>query len=401
MKKVLAISLLMFVLTAASITAFGQDIKKKIIKRADVLQYLPDTSDGNPETFWKALLETENPITETFDKIYKRDKGIGAKAREKIDEAILLHVQHYADSIKYDPVLDSLADNILIGSRGKVRLYDMEKLSMNAFAVPNGNIVVYSGLKNYLSLSLYRKELLTAIIAHEIAHVLLRHSLVQEYMHRKNERNNMIWAYVAVGLQGAADGLSTAYTGKPVNNIAYYNSIFNSAKYDSFMYQFKYSREIELQADIVAFRLLDWVGIGGERMKEALIMIADPFEYSSATDEHYTILQRVEVLKQLETGPRVKGIKRMEPRTEKKVETVTGKEGETSSRNVVIKVGDEIKLKTISGKEALWRTKDSSVVKVYSDGRVKGLASGIAMVWAYEKEGSDNPELHAVSVMEF
>ena len=74
---------------------------KKIIKRVDVLKHLPDTSDGNPETFWKALLETENQIAETFEKIYKRDKGIGAKAREKIDEAILLHVHHYAGSIKY------------------------------------------------------------------------------------------------------------------------------------------------------------------------------------------------------------------------------------------------------------------------------------------------------------
>ena len=98
---------------AVSMTVFGQDIKKKIIKRADVLQYLPDTSDGNPETFWKALMETENPITETFEKIYKRDRGIGAKAREKIDEAILLHVRHYADIIKYNPVLDSIAENIL------------------------------------------------------------------------------------------------------------------------------------------------------------------------------------------------------------------------------------------------------------------------------------------------
>lgn len=399
MKKVLAISLLMFVLTAASITAFGQDIKKKIIKRADVLQYLPDTSDGNPETFWKALLKTENPITETFDKIYKRDKGIGAKAREKIDEAILLHVRHYADIIKYNPVLDSIAENILIGSSGKVRLYDLEKFTDNAFAAPNGNVVIYRGLQNLFSR--YKEELLTAIIAHEVAHVLLRHSLVQEYMQRKNERNNMIAASIAVGLQAFADGMNSAYSGQAVNNAAYYTSIFNSAKYDSFMYQFKYSREIELQADIVAFRLLDWVGIGGERMKEALRLMADPFEYFSKLDDHYTIPQRIAVLEQLEMGPRVKGVKRVAPGTEKKVETVTGKEGETSSRNVVIKVGEKVRLKTISGKEALWRTKDSSVVKVYSDGRVKGLASGMAMVWAYEKEGSDNPELHAVSVMEF
>ena len=72
------------------------------------------------------------------------------------------------------------------------------------------------------------------------------------------------------------------------------------------MYQFKYSREIELQADIVAFRLLDWIGIGGERMKEALTLLADPFEYSSDLDNHYTMSQRIAVLEQLEKGPRVK-----------------------------------------------------------------------------------------------
>ena len=99
-------------------------------------------------------------------------------------------------------------------------------------------------------------------------------------------------------------------------------------------------------------------------------------------------------------GPRVKGVKRVAPGTEKNEGIVPGKVREISSRYVVIKVGEKARLKTISGKEALWRTKDSSVVKVYSDGRVKGLTSGIAMVWAYEKEGSDNTELHAVSVVD-
>ena len=396
MKKVLAISLLMFVLTAASIAAFGQDVKKKIIKRADVLQYLPDTSDGNPETFWKALLETENPITETFDKIYKRDRGIGAKAREKIDEAILLHVHHYADSIKYDPVLDSIAENILVGRSGKVHIFGFDKLTTNAFAAPNGNVVIYKGLQNYFGR--YKEDLMTAVIAHEVAHVLLRHSLIQEYMQRKKERNNMIMASVAVGLQAFADGMNSAYTGKTVNNTAYYTSIFNSAQHDSFMYQFKYSREVELQADIVAFRLLDWIGIGGERMKEALRLLADPFEYYSKLDDHYTIPQRIAVLEQLEMGPRIRGVRPVGPGTESKIRPASGKEKETSSRDVLIKIGDVVRLRTLSGKTAQWSSKDTSIVRVYSDGRVRGLSAGLAMVWAYI-EDSDTQELHAVSVV--
>ena len=71
---------------------------------------------------------------------------------------------------------------------------------------------------------------------------------------------------------------------------------------------------------------------------------------------------------------------------------------ESSSRNVEIKVGETIRLKTLSGEEATWISKDSSIVRVYSDGRVKGLSTGLAMVWAHFKD-SDTPELHAVSVV--
>ncbi|MBE6245321.1 MAG: hypothetical protein E7108_07390 [Bacteroidales bacterium] len=388
---------LVFLFVAASVTMSGKDVPKRIINRVDVIKYLPDSSDGKPETFWKALLETKNPITETLEKIYKRDKGLGAKARETIDEAILLHVRHYADSIKYNPVLDSIAENILIGSSGKVYLYDFEKLTANAFAAPNGNVVIYRGLQNLFSW--YREELLTAVIAHEVIHVLLKHSLVQEYMQRKNERNSMIWASVAVGLQAVADGMNSAYTGKTVNNTAYYTSIFNSARYDSYMYQFKYSREIELQADIVAFRLLDWIGIGGESMKEALKLLADPFEYSSDLDNHYTMSQRIAVLEQLEKGPRIKRDKPLASEEMKNTRTDSQKIMESSSRNVEIKVGETIRLKTLSGDEATWFSKDTSIVRAYSDGRVKGLSTGLAMVWAHIKD-SDTPELHAVSVID-
>lgn len=56
----------MFLIAAASVTMFGLVVPKRINKRVNVLKYLPDTSDGNPETFLKALLETENPILDSI-----------------------------------------------------------------------------------------------------------------------------------------------------------------------------------------------------------------------------------------------------------------------------------------------------------------------------------------------
>ena len=381
-------------LLIADMPLFGQDVPKRIVKRVDVISLLPDTSDGNPESFWKAILNSENEITETFDKIYKREKGIGAEARKEIDEAILLHVRHYRDSVRYDAFLDSIAKTLLIGDKGRVCLYNLDKLSLNAFAAPNGNIVIYSGLKDYLSR--YKQELLIAIVAHEIAHVMFKHSLVQVYMQKKKERNNNIMAGIAVGLQAFADGMNSATTGKTINNTAYYTSIFNMAKYDTFMYQFKYSREVELQADVVAFRLLDWIGIGGERLKEALRLIASPFEYSSDTDDHYTIPQRIAVLESLESQPRVKSNRNLLSQIKSK-NGIKGTIRESSSRSVEIRVGEEIRLKLLSGKDATWTTKDTNVVQINKDGFVKGISTGQAMIWA--NYNTDAPELHLINVV--
>ena len=381
-------------LLIADMPLFGQDVPKRIVKRVDVISLLPDTSDGNPESFWKAILNSENEITETFNKIYKREKGIGAEARKEIDEAILLHVRHYRDSVRYDAFLDSIAKTLLIGDKGRVCLYNLENLSLNAFAAPNGNIVIYSGLKDYLSR--YKQELLIAIVAHEIAHVMFKHSLVQVYMQKKKERNNNIMAGIAVGLQAFADGMNSATTGKTINNTAYYTSIFNMAKYDTFMYQFKYSREVELQADVVAFRLLDWIGIGGERLKEALRLIASPFEYSSDTDDHYTIPQRIAVLESLESQPRVKSNRNLLSQIKSKNGT-KGTIRESSSRSVEIRVGEEIRLKLLSGKDATWTTKDTNVVQINKDGLVKGISTGQAMIWA--NYNTNDPELHLVNVV--
>ncbi len=381
-------------LLIADMPLFGQDVPKRIVKRVDVISLLPDTSDGNPESFWKAILNSENEITETFGKIYKREKGIGAEARKEIDEAILLHVRHYRDSVRYDAFLDSIAKTLLIGDKGRVCLYNLDKLSLNAFAAPNGNIVIYSGLKDYLSR--YKQELLIAIVAHEIAHVMFKHSLVQVYMQKKKERNNNIMAGIAVGLQAFADGMNSATTGKTINNTAYYTSIFNMAKYDTFMYQFKYSREVELQADVVAFRLLDWIGIGGERLKEALRLIASPFEYSSDTDDHYTIPQRIAVLESLESQPRVKSNRNLLSQIKSKNGT-KGTIRESSSRSVEIRVGEEIRLKLLSGKDATWTTKDTNVVQINKDGLVKGILTGQAMIWA--NYNTNAPELHLINVV--
>ncbi len=368
---------------------FAQKINKRELRRIDVISFLPDTSDGNADTFWKAILEEENEVSATINKIMTQKRGLGAAARKELNSAILRHLQYYGSIIEFDSSLDSLKFHLIGNLANQIYIHKLNELSLNAFAAPNGNIVIYSGLKD--ALSGFRQEYIIAIIAHEIVHILLKHSLIQSYKQKKRERNNKIGAGIAVGLQAFADGMNAIKSGRYTDNSAYYASIFNSAKNDTYMYQFRYSREIELQADVVAFRLLDWIGIGGEKLKEALILIQAPFEYHSDTDNHYTITKRVEILKNLENQHRIKYL-------ESPLKANNNRIRETSLKFIEIKIGEEIILKTLSGKPSVWSSQDTTVVRVNKNGLIKGLLNGQALVWANDTI-SNTPELHVINVV--
>ena len=70
--------------------------------------------------------------------------------------------------------IDSIVTHICISNkieRDKIRLHVIEKDEINAFALPNGHLVVYSGL----ILNSDNQEELTGVLCHEIAHIELNH----------------------------------------------------------------------------------------------------------------------------------------------------------------------------------------------------------------------------------
>jgi len=54
----------------------------------------------------------------------------------------------------------------------KWRVYVIDKPEINAFALPNGNIFVYTGLISFVNND---TQMLAAVLGHEMAHVILRH----------------------------------------------------------------------------------------------------------------------------------------------------------------------------------------------------------------------------------
>lgn len=147
------------------------------------------------------------------------DKGIGESARqslqENVDTAGSLLLTKFAAQMKWDTP-DSLVFTVV---PSKVE---------NAYALPGGYIMVYTGLLEKLK----TKEELAALLSHEVAHVSHRHSV------RKLCRDLSTTVLLSVVLSNVGDLTSALYANA------------------SSIYNLTYSRQYEEEADITGLKTM-------------------------------------------------------------------------------------------------------------------------------------------------
>ncbi|KNC50102.1 metalloendopeptidase OMA1 [Thecamonas trahens ATCC 50062] len=108
----------------------------------------------------------------------------------------------------------------------------VDKPIVNAFVVPGGKIVVYTGIIDVISTTKDPEGALAAILAHEVAHVILRHGA-----------ENVSWSYVisALALATAAYfGISPDFT----------------SSLGQLAFSLPHSRAAETEADVVGAELM-------------------------------------------------------------------------------------------------------------------------------------------------
>lgn len=121
------------------------------------------------------------------------------------------------------PLLESLS-----GSSEEFRFAVVHNSQPNAFALPGGRVVVYSGLLQFVE----QPEELAGVLAHEMAHVLQRHSLQQHL----RDAGPMFVLSTFFGNQGRLPGFFAA------SSLA--------------LVSFRASRDMELEADNLAWDYL-------------------------------------------------------------------------------------------------------------------------------------------------
>ena len=128
--------------------------------------------------------------------------------------------------------------------------------TVNAFALPGGEIVVYKGLISHMN----KPDQLAALLAHEASHVQYRHSL-------NNLADNIMWSLVLMTITG--DGGMGAVLAQQGNELR----------------SLSYSRDLETQADTAGLNLLCKNGIHPKAMKELMLILKTESEGSQTVPE--------------------------------------------------------------------------------------------------------------------
>lgn len=288
-----------------SIYTFAQNkYFDRLINKYDVIEYVKLLDQKKPDLFWEVVCRHNKTLNRLYEDI-KNKKPLARDAQNDLYEAILFSLDYYNNlpiSFENQFVADTLIKRICVKDIfSDAKMYVVEDNDINAFACPDGKIYITTAAIMCDSISV---EGMIGICAHETVHVLLRHSLDRAYSYRKRENRNKIIA----GVFSAVDVAANAYA--QANGAVVDESWDNVKKRiedniiwageNALRFRYKYSREQEIEADIIAYRFLEYMKWGGENYINALRTIGyENDKYYDDTSDHPTIEFRVKLLEYL------------------------------------------------------------------------------------------------------
>lgn len=297
---------------------------KKFIEAHDVDEVTMSLKSDKPLDFWESL--TANNLS--FQKFLENISiGNGKEAQRKVASFPRFNAKYRPEVIlDMDETCDKLAG--CVGKTDGIELCVVSDNTVNAFAAYSDRgmaVVLNSGIFSAKGVT---PEIIIGIVAHEYAHCWLLHILQSEYTLSKRERRNKILAGVSAGLNAAAagaDAYASATLGTESNTEIYSQNILNLEKDiadDLYKYYFRYGREQEFEADLVAYRFMEWTGYGGEYYIEALKIIEANSRFSSMSiaedDTHPTLRDRIAFLTFVRNNPDIKNTKNKKLSNKKK-----------------------------------------------------------------------------------
>jgi predicted Zn-dependent protease len=184
----------------------------------------------------------------------------------------LLFNDSYLESYLYSLAYKIYPSRIGDGRPGILNIKISKDTDPNAFVYPNGTMFLTTGLLSAIS----SEEELIGVMAHEISHFVLDHSIININKADQRKKRAEFWANIATGVALAAE----LYTAS--NDEYYVPGAFTVSKAiipHTFAAQFnermglKFSREQEVAADICAKNLMRYIHIDPTSLSSVLSKI--------------------------------------------------------------------------------------------------------------------------------
>lgn len=238
------------------------------------------------------------------------------KTMMEVCENLLKSIQYMQ---MYDPVvpgcdsLTCLLENDL-GITPLTKNYPIKIIadkSFNASMDPIGQMRIHTGILPHLTY-----EELLAVCAHEAAHYYCDHVVAREYKYEKKRKRNKMWADIgaslmvgaaaAAGSYSAGEGVNSGISPMVENSGIFFEAFRVEGDKAAMRYWFSYSKDEELEADIIAYRFMEFMGYGTEHwisaMRKMLRLMGDYSVKSGKHDDHPSTMFRLQVLMSMESG---------------------------------------------------------------------------------------------------
>lgn len=283
---------------------------KKLIEKLDVAEEVKNVKSNKPSAFWEAVINN-NASYAKFLKDIKKNKGAEKEALNKIaqiyryypeyDGSIIEKMQGFCDTLMICVGIDNLGINC--------SLHVVSSYEVNAYTVLTEKGFAMCLTTGLISLKNLTYEMLMGYVAHEFVHGALLHQVRAFYAQAKERRKNQLWGGIAIALNGFAAGMESynaAAYGIPTSGINYganIANIGNDIKTTTLKYSFKYSREQEFEADLIAFRFLEHLGLGYEFIRGLYLLGTTYDQLYNDYSDHPTTKSRIDFLKYVQAHP--------------------------------------------------------------------------------------------------
>lgn len=309
MKKYLLL-ILCFAVSLSTMSANTEKQYKQYIEKYDVANEAKSVSNNSPTDFWRAMLDN-NELFFKFARDLKKKRGAEKEALRKTDNLPRFYPQYDRSVVES---MQGFCDTLLInmGIRDlpiKCSLHVVYSDEPNAFCALTEEGFAMCLTSGLFSLRGINYHMLMGYVAHEFVHGALKHQMRSFYADAKERRRNKLIGGIAIGLTAAAAGLETynaAAYGIPPSGTDYeavINNIETEVKVSTLRYSFKYSREQEIEAALIAFRFLENLGYGEDFINSLRILGTDYDALYSDYSDHPTISYRIRFIKFVQQNP--------------------------------------------------------------------------------------------------